>query len=157
VHAIVGENGAGKSTLSRILSGAVQSDAGEIRIGGERHAITSPLRAQQLGIRMVHQHANLVPNISVMENVLLGGMPTTGRFRCWIDWGPRTAGYSRFWSASVSRGSTFGGASRGAAPGRGDRQSRGGEAADPDHGRTLGCARAGRPDEALCAHPTPAR
>jgi ribose transport system ATP-binding protein len=87
VHAIVGENGAGKSTLSRILSGAVQSDAGEIRIGGERHAITSPLRGQQLGIRMVHQHANLVPNLSVTENVLLGGMPTTGRFHCWIDWG----------------------------------------------------------------------
>jgi ribose transport system ATP-binding protein len=87
VHAVVGENGAGKSTLSRILSGAVQSDAGEIRIGGERHAITSPLRGQQLGIRMVHQHANLVPNLSVTENVLLGGMPTTGRFHCWIDWG----------------------------------------------------------------------
>ncbi len=86
VHAIVGENGAGKSTLSRILTGAVQTDVGEIRIGGEPQAITSPLRGQQLGIRMVHQHANLVPNLSVTENVLLGGMPTTGRFGWWIDW-----------------------------------------------------------------------
>ena len=86
VHAIVGENGAGKSTLSRILTGAVQSDAGEIRIGGEPQAINSPLRGQQLGIRMVAQHANLVPNLSVTENVLLGGMPT-GRVGWWIDWG----------------------------------------------------------------------
>ncbi len=86
VHAIVGENGAGKSTLSRILTGAVQSDAGEIRLGGEPHAITSPVRGQQLGIRMVAQHANLVPNLSVTENVLLGGMPA-GRSGWWIDWG----------------------------------------------------------------------
>ena len=86
VHAIVGENGAGKSTLSRILTGAVQSDAGEIRIGGERQAITNPMRGQQLGIRMVAQHANLVPNLSVTENVLLGDMPTTGRLGWWIDW-----------------------------------------------------------------------
>ena len=85
VHAIVGENGAGKSTLSRILTGAVQSDAGQIRLGGEPQAITSPLRGQQLGIRMVAQHANLVPNLSVTENVLLGAMPA-GRFGLWIDW-----------------------------------------------------------------------
>jgi ribose transport system ATP-binding protein len=86
VHAIVGENGAGKSTLSRILTGAVQSDAGEIRLDGKPQTITSPLRGQQLGIRMVHQHANLVPNLSVTENVLLGGMPTASRFSWWIDW-----------------------------------------------------------------------
>ena len=112
VHAIVGENGAGKSTLSRILTGAVRSDAGEIRLSGKPQTITSPLRGQQLGIRMVAQHANLVPNLSVTENVLLGGMPpkavsaggSTGR--------PRTAVCSRSWSASASRESTSGGASR---------------------------------------------
>ncbi len=84
IHAIVGENGAGKSTISRILTGAVQSDAGQIRLGGELQAITSPQRGQQLGIRMVAQHANLVPNLSVTENVLLGSLPT-GLFRWWID------------------------------------------------------------------------
>jgi ABC-type sugar transport system ATPase subunit len=85
VHAIVGENGAGKSTLSRILTGAVQADAGEIRIAGAPQAIASPLRGQQLGIRMVHQNANLVPNLSVAENILLGSLPS-GRFGWWIDW-----------------------------------------------------------------------
>ncbi len=85
VHAIVGENGAGKSTLTRILTGAIQSDAGEILLDGEPQAIDSPLRGQQLGIRMVHQHANLVPNLSVTENILLGSMPT-GRLKWWIDW-----------------------------------------------------------------------
>ena len=84
VHAIVGENGAGKSTISRILTGAVQSDAGQIRLDGKLQYVTSPLIGQQLGIRMVAQHANLVPNLSVTENVLLGAMPT-GRFGWWID------------------------------------------------------------------------
>ncbi len=85
VHAIVGENGAGKSTLSRILTGAIQSDAGEILLDGAPAAIDSPLRGQQIGIRMVHQHANLVPNLSVTENILLGAMPTAG-VPWWIDW-----------------------------------------------------------------------
>ena len=108
VHAIVGENGAGKSTLSRILTGAVQSDAGEIRLAGEPQAITNPLRGHQLGIRMVAQHANLVPNLSVTENVLLGDMPT-GRFGWWIDWGAATTACSRSWRTSDFRGSTCGG------------------------------------------------
>jgi ABC-type sugar transport system ATPase subunit len=85
VHAIVGENGAGKSTLTRILTGAIPSDAGEILLDGAPQAIASPLRGQQLGIRMVHQHVNLVPNLSVTENILLGSMPTA-RFGWWIDW-----------------------------------------------------------------------
>ncbi|HVE49330.1 MAG TPA: sugar ABC transporter ATP-binding protein [Casimicrobiaceae bacterium] len=85
VHAIVGENGAGKSTLTRILTGAVASDAGEILIDGEPQAINSPLRGHELGIRMVHQHVALVPNLSVTENILLGSMPA-GRLGWWIDW-----------------------------------------------------------------------
>ena len=115
VHAIVGENGAGKSTLSRILTGAVQCDAGEIRIGGEPQAITNPLRGQQLGIRMVAQHANLVPNLSVTENVLLGDMPTTAASAGGSTGRPRTAGSSRFWRALAFRESTCGGAWRASA------------------------------------------
>ncbi len=112
VHAIVGENGAGKSTLTRILTGAIQSDAGEILLDGAPQAIDSPLRGQQLGIRMVHQHANLVPNLSVTENILLGSHAdrpapaggSTGR--------PRTARRRRSSRRSASAASTCGCASR---------------------------------------------
>jgi ribose transport system ATP-binding protein len=85
VHAIVGENGAGKSTLVKILTGAVRADAGEIRLDERPMHIDSPLAAQRLGIRVVHQHASLVPHLTVTENILLGGLPT-GRLPWWIDW-----------------------------------------------------------------------
>ncbi|MBL0373601.1 sugar ABC transporter ATP-binding protein [Rhizobium sp. KVB221] len=76
VHAIVGENGAGKSTLMKILSGTYQPTAGSIEIDGAEVRMHNPADGQKLGIRMVHQELNLVPDLTVAENVFLGRMPT---------------------------------------------------------------------------------
>lgn len=78
VHVLLGENGAGKSTLVKILSGAVRRDRGEIRLDGRTAEIRSPADAQRLGIRVIHQELNLVPQLSAAENILLGEEPTRG-------------------------------------------------------------------------------
>lgn len=75
IHAIMGENGAGKTTLMKILFGLEQADSGEIRIGGGKVSITSPLSAISHGIGMVHQHFMLVPSLTVAENMVLGMEP----------------------------------------------------------------------------------
>jgi len=72
IHGIVGENGAGKSTLMSVLSGFYQADAGEIEFFGEPVALASTADAIEKGIGMVHQHFMLVPNFTVVENVMLG-------------------------------------------------------------------------------------
>jgi simple sugar transport system ATP-binding protein len=72
-HAILGENGAGKTTLMNILSGMYQPDAGSIRMAGEEVRISSPADALRRGIGTVYQHFTLVPNLSILENVVLGG------------------------------------------------------------------------------------
>src|ERR1700745_1499991 len=76
-HAIVGENGAGKSTLVKCLLGFQSSDAGEIRVGGQPFAMTSPGEARRLGMGMVFQHFTLVPSLTVAENLSLArpGLP----------------------------------------------------------------------------------
>jgi ribose transport system ATP-binding protein len=84
VHAVVGENGAGKSTLTRILTGAAAADAGEVLVDGVNVPLRDPMHAQRLGIRIVHQHDTLVPNLSVAENIVLGQWPRRRRFG-WID------------------------------------------------------------------------
>lgn len=72
IHALVGENGAGKSTLIKILSGAQQPDAGEIRLNGRTVRIRSPHQGLALGIAVIYQEFNLVPTQTVRENLFLG-------------------------------------------------------------------------------------
>lgn len=75
VHVILGENGAGKSTLIKMLAGAHQPDEGQIRVNGEEVRITSATVAQELGISTIYQEFNLVPQLSVAENIFLGRQP----------------------------------------------------------------------------------
>src|SRR5580700_3290219 len=69
VHALMGENGAGKSTLIKIMTGALKSDEGEIRLDGRAVEISSPGHARALGIGAVYQEVNLVPTMSVTKNL----------------------------------------------------------------------------------------
>lgn len=75
VHVLVGENGAGKSTLMKILSGAYQRDSGEIFFDGEKLELSSPLAAQEKGISIIYQEFNLIPGLTVAENIYLGREP----------------------------------------------------------------------------------
>ena len=72
IHALAGENGAGKSTLIKILAGAQPPDAGAIRIGGQLVRIGSPQQARRLGVAVIYQELNLVPALTVRENLFLG-------------------------------------------------------------------------------------
>ncbi|KMO95738.1 heme ABC transporter ATP-binding protein [Streptomyces roseus] len=73
VHALIGENGAGKSTLMKILYGMQKPDEGTIAVDGEQVSFSSPGDAIARGIGMVHQHFMLADNLTVLENVVLGG------------------------------------------------------------------------------------
>jgi simple sugar transport system ATP-binding protein len=78
IRALLGENGAGKSTLVKMLYGLYAPDAGEIWIKGEQVALRGPGDAIVRGLGMVHQHFQLVPVMTVAENVVLGAEPTKG-------------------------------------------------------------------------------
>jgi monosaccharide-transporting ATPase len=83
IHALMGENGAGKSTLIKVLTGAYPRDAGEMLLEGAPIDPRSPMEAQKLGISTVYQEVNLIPTLSVAENIFLGRQPRRlGR----IDW-----------------------------------------------------------------------
>ncbi|RFC68908.1 MULTISPECIES: sugar ABC transporter ATP-binding protein [Mesorhizobium] len=75
IHALMGENGAGKSTLMKILSGVHTSYEGEIRINGRPMQFASIRQAEQAGIAIIHQELNLVPELSVADNIFLGREP----------------------------------------------------------------------------------
>jgi ribose transport system ATP-binding protein len=76
VHAVVGENGAGKSTLMKILSGVYRADAGRILLDGKAVEFASPRAAERAGVVIIHQELNLVPALSVAENIFLGREPS---------------------------------------------------------------------------------
>ncbi len=83
VHSLMGENGAGKSTLIKALTGAIRLDSGIVRLGGEGVSFATPAAAQRAGISTVYQEIDLLPNLSVAENIMLGREPR--RFGT-IDW-----------------------------------------------------------------------
>jgi ribose transport system ATP-binding protein len=78
--ALCGENGAGKSTLIKILGGAFAADAGEIRLGGRKVDVPTPLAAQRLGVSIIYQEFNLVPQLTARENIFLGREETARGF-----------------------------------------------------------------------------
>ncbi|PSL17833.1 sugar ABC transporter ATP-binding protein [Shimia abyssi] len=81
IHAIAGENGAGKSTLMNVIDGILQPDSGQIILDGASVKITSPTKAQRLGIGFVHQEIALCPDVSVAENIF---MAKTNVSRSWL-------------------------------------------------------------------------
>lgn len=76
IMGLVGENGAGKSTLMKILSGVYQPDSGNLLIDGSLVVINSPAEAMKLGVRIIYQEIDLVPALTVKENIFLGHMIT---------------------------------------------------------------------------------
>ena len=77
VHALMGENGAGKSTLMKIIAGIYSTDSGEIRLNGEAIKLNAPIDALKRGIAMIHQELNLMPFMTVAENVWITREPLT--------------------------------------------------------------------------------
>jgi len=111
VHALLGENGAGKSTLIKCLTGVHPRDKGEIRLEGKSISPSGVGQAQRLAIGSVYQEVNLLPNLSVAENIFLGRQPTRfglvrrramrraaeeilARYRLDIDAGEKLGAYS---------------------------------------------------------------
>ena len=80
VLALVGENGAGKSSLMKILSGIYSKDSGTIVFDGNEVEIDSPKTAQGLGISIIHQEMNLMPHLTVAQNIFIGREPRSGIF-----------------------------------------------------------------------------
>jgi ribose transport system ATP-binding protein len=78
VHVLLGENGAGKSTLMKVLCGQYEADSGEVVFSGQSISPESPIEAEGLGLVMIHQELNLLPGLSIAENIFLGHEPTRG-------------------------------------------------------------------------------
>src|SRR5512147_1848774 len=84
VHALLGENGAGKSTLIKAVAGAIDLDGGIIHIGGQDHKQMTPHFSRSMGIEVIYQEFNLVPTMSVAENIFLGDRVSDKRL---VDYG----------------------------------------------------------------------
>ncbi len=83
VHGLVGENGAGKSTLMKVLAGIYRKDSGRIFYKGEEREIPTPKAAQNLGISIIHQELNLMPHLTIAENIFIGREPR--KFKILLD------------------------------------------------------------------------
>lgn len=79
IHALMGENGAGKSTLMKILTGIYTRDSGTIEVKGKEVHFTSPKQAEDAGIAVIHQELNILPHLSITDNMFLGNEETYGR------------------------------------------------------------------------------
>ena len=84
VHALCGENGAGKSTLMKIIAGAQPYTSGHIYLDGQEVVFHSTRDAERHGIAMIYQEFNMVPELTVAENMYLGRLPLRARGR--VDW-----------------------------------------------------------------------
>ena len=84
IHALIGENGAGKSTLMKILNGNYKKDKGKIIFDGQEVDISNPTDARNLGISIIFQELNLVPHLSIAENIYMGRL-FKGRTQL-VDW-----------------------------------------------------------------------
>jgi ribose transport system ATP-binding protein len=80
VHALMGENGAGKSTLIKILTGIYERNEGTVLVKGKEVHFHNPKEAEQSGIAVIHQELNIIPELTVYENMFLGKELTVGRF-----------------------------------------------------------------------------
>src|SRR4051812_23505861 len=76
IHGLCGHNGAGKSTVVKMLSGQLAPDSGRIVIGGQPVVLGSRQAAQRLGVALVDQELSVVPELTVLDNLLLGGVST---------------------------------------------------------------------------------
>ena len=83
IHALMGENGAGKSTIIKIITGIYRADSGQIIYDGKECSFHTALSAQHAGISTVYQELNMIPNLSVSENIFLGRYPFN---KTGIDW-----------------------------------------------------------------------
>ncbi|MBE0451932.1 MAG: sugar ABC transporter ATP-binding protein, partial [Clostridia bacterium] len=84
VHVLCGENGAGKSTLMKIINGIYQPDAGKILIDGQEVQIKNPIQARSLGISMIFQELNYIPEITIEESLFVGNWPLDKMKK--VDW-----------------------------------------------------------------------
>jgi ribose transport system ATP-binding protein len=75
VLGLIGQNGAGKSTLMNVLGGVVRPDEGEMRLAGSAYAPADPAAATRAGVAFIHQELNLFPNLSITDNLFIGGFP----------------------------------------------------------------------------------
>ncbi|KUP94642.1 ribose import ATP-binding protein RbsA [Tritonibacter horizontis] len=99
VLALVGENGAGKSTMMRLLEGVFPPTRGSIHIDGRPVSFTQPREAHAAGIRVIHQEPEIVPDLTVAENIFAGDLPRKGRH--FLDW-------SRLYADTEARLTSFG-------------------------------------------------